>query len=224
MMIIIAYTIVSALLAYIIQYIIWPYGITDRLPENILMWYISSTIIQFTLITFFQGALSNYIKLSEYGSKNPVRSSFYHSAENILSLLLIGFVGSLLSITIILSPLYFLSIASLMISGYKGFDALSEAAKQFLSKRRYLYIIVPDYIIGLSLEALFIMLAPSISMYIKPGMTTAFGLMFAWLVYSRANIRTSREYLYYGLKKCVYCGAEIPIEAVYCSECGMKLR
>jgi len=214
----------NSLIAYLSYYILWPTKPSTFKIEDIFLWYLPLLIITFITTSITIGGLVRFIKNEEYGLEEGVIGSLYKGVLNTPSIMLAGFFGGIFSSTVFLAPIYSLTMASIMISEYKGFDALSEAIKQFLKKKKYFTIGVPDTFLATILLILFLLVSPLLLEYLEAKTCIGIGVILYWIMISRATIRISREYIYYGLKICIYCENEVPIEAAYCNNCGHKLK
>lgn len=214
----------NSLIAYLSYYILWPTKPSTFEIEDIILWYFPLIIITFITTSITMGGLVRFIKNEEYGLEEGVIGSLYKSILNTPSIMLAGFFGGILSSTIFLTPIYSLIMASIMISEYKGFDALSEAIKQFLRKKKYFVMGFLDAFLATILLILFLLISPFLLEYLEVKTCIGIGIILYWIMISRATVRISREYIYYGLKICIYCESEVPIEATYCNNCGHKLK
>jgi len=166
-----------------------------------------------------------YVKEEELFIKTSFRKCVAKVAPRFLDYLVIGFVGSIALFTVLLSPLYFLGLVSNVISGYSSFDAIYEGAKRFHRDfGKYFIRIVPDVILALLIMILFAYASLYSSNSFSPKILFSTGTFLSWLLFSKTAIKTSREYLYHGLKICVYCSKEIPIASKECRWCKAKLK
>jgi len=211
-----------ALINYIISYNLWIH--TDTLYNALILMFII-LFIELLFSSILMAIIVEYVKEEELYLKTSIKRCVARIAPKFLDYLIIGFTGSIALFTIILSPLYFLGLASNVIAGYSGFDAIYEGAKRFHRDfGKYFVRIVPDVILALLILIMFTYASLYVSEPFSPKILFSTGSFLAWLLLSKTTIKTSREYLYHGLKICVYCSREIPIASRECRWCKAKLK
>jgi len=170
--------------------------------------------------------MSLHIKKYEYKREMNLKEIFFTTLSNLHNLALISFIGFILAYTVLFSPVYFISIASLTIAGYQGFDAINESFKQLFWRKKYFTYTIPYVLAGILIIAIFTFsLGYILELEIlNSSLLISSAVALQWLFHSIAMKRTVEEYIDWGLKVCVYCNSRVPIEAYYCSNCGNRLR
>jgi len=144
--------------------------------------------------------------------------------RNVPNLIFVIVVGSIFALTVVLSPLLPLALASNIVSYYNGIEAFAEA---FLRLRRYskkeLIEVYSMYVLVLVILASSYFALIYVSPLQRP-LFIAFTSTLILIVILKNTCEIFKEYMCYGLKLCVYCETENPIEAIYCRECGFRLR
>lgn len=218
------YILALASINYIISFIfISPTSISN--PYYLILWFLQFSIINLGLSSFILSMMALHIKKYEYKPKLSFKKIFYFSLSNLHNVVLISFLGFISINTLILSPVYFLSIAALTIAGYQGFDCINEGFRQLFARKKYFAIIIPYVLASFFLIIIFSFSANYLNTYLNlVSYILAASSAIQWLLYGIAMKNTVYEYILWGKKICIYCGEQVPLEANYCNKCGNRLR
>ena len=194
-------------------------------PYSLVLWILQFSIINFGISTVILSMMTLHVKKYEYKPTISLREIFYFSLSNLHNIALISFIGFILTNTLILSPVYFLSIAALTVAGYQGFDCINEGFRQLFARKKYFAIIVPYVLASFFLIIIFSFSANYLNTYFyMAAYILAISSAIQWLLYGIAMKNAAYEYILWGQKICIYCGKQVPLEANYCNKCGNRLR
>jgi len=195
-------------------------------PFSTYLWILQFSLVNYGISSILFSLMSFHIKKNEYKHDMPFKEMVLKTISNIHNLALISFVGYVLIYTIFFSPIYFISMASFTISEYRGFDTINEGFKQLFRRRKFFVYTVPYIVAGLFIVAVFVFslrYIPEIDAVNYPFILST-AIAAQWIFHSIALRKTVEEYINWGLKICVFCGSQVPIEARYCGSCGNRLR
>ncbi len=224
-MIMFIYTICTALVNFAISMIFLSSASLSN-SFSTFLWILQFSLVNYGISSIIFSLKSFYIKKEEYKHEITFKEILFKTISNIHNLALISFLGYILAYTLLFSPIYFVAIASFTISGYGGFDTINEAFKQLFRRRKFFVYIIPYITAGLLTVAISVFslgYLPETDVISYP-LILSIAIAVQWIFHSIALRKTVEEYISWGLKICVFCGSQVPIEARYCGNCGNRLK
>ncbi|RLE78260.1 MAG: hypothetical protein DRJ44_00095 [Thermoprotei archaeon] len=224
-MIMFIYTICAALVNFAISMIFLSSAPLSN-SFSTFLWILQFSLVNYGISSIIFSLKSFYIKKEEYKHEITFKEILFKTISNIHNLALISFIGYILAYTLLFSPTYFVAIASFTISGYGGFDTINEAFKQLFRRRKFFVYTIPYITAGLLTVAISVFslgYIPETDILSYP-LILSIAIAVQWILHSIALRKTVEEYISWGLKICVFCGSQVPIEARYCGNCGNRLK
>ncbi|MCD6368593.1 MAG: zinc ribbon domain-containing protein [Thermoproteales archaeon] len=201
------------LLAYI------PVDFLSSFQNFILLIYIVPLLVFSIPIGSMLYSLKSELLYREKSYSGVVTEAVFNS----LNLIAVSIVGGIVSLIPVISPIYPLALAATSISGYNAIEAFAEAVIRMRRWRRFLMQSYRIYLLLVSTLVLAYLAGFVMSPLQKP-LLMALVSSLAMVLVVRDIYRISKQYILYGLKYCVYCENPNPMEAIYCAECGFRLK